>query len=664
MRASRESMTTRHAQPMRALALLCAALCTACAARGPARMDDSVDAAPVTVESASDAPTSVTPMSVTVDTRLLPQVDALLQRLMREERALTIDGQPVFAGRDKFLPGKIAVGMAHVIERMPADDPRLPRYLEGFRRLTDLTVDDDNREWGMFYSLTALHMLDQAGLLQRAVAPDTLARLRERLDWRSFVREDDLAMIGLPNNYYGVAYGIAELRHALGWDDRTGAVRLLEKTLAHYRQYSATGFADETEGDGRYDRYSVLLVAEIAHRFIEAGREPPEEMKRWLHASAQLMLLRVGPNGEGFEYGRSIGAYGETAVVEVLTAAAYLDVLTPEEREVAYAACARIAQRYMDLWVDARTGSVNLWDGGRRTDAYRGKHRILGENLSLARQFFYTSDLWTRMGYAGKAPQADLAAWRASRPRATFTRFNTGEPQRGLFTVIDGQRLFGLPFINGGKGQHMHSPYFALPFSEGLIAGIADGDHPQLLPRVRLTDGAVLQPGAFHTDLRGAWEDGRYVVRAALPQADRLGAEEPVPDPRLQGETTYVFAPGRVSRSDALQLRAGGGEAQVEMVFAAHEPVRALRREGTAWVAEYGAAPGPGDAGAARAGGPLRQMRVEGYTRCDAAPAPADHAAPAAPFRSVLRCSAMVPATGDLRLGWRMDYARAGHGAE
>ena len=87
--------------------------------------------------------------------------------------------------------------------------------------------------------------------------PATLAKLRAKLDWRRFVRPD-LTLIDLPNNYYGVAFSIARLRYLLGWEDAAASEQLLARTLDHYRNYSGDyGFADETEGKGRFDRYSA-----------------------------------------------------------------------------------------------------------------------------------------------------------------------------------------------------------------------------------------------------------------------------------------------------------------------------------------------------------------------------------------------------------------------
>ena len=264
----------------------------------------------------------------TVESRIRPQVAALLDGLAAQGRRYAIDGTPVFSGDDPFLPGKIALGLAGVLLNTPADDARRSAYVAEFRRLAALTVDDPNDTWGIYYYMSALNRLRKAGLLDTAVDRLTLAKLRVRLDWRTFVDVNDFTLIDHPNNYYGVAFAIARLRTLMGWEDTSGSERLLTKMLDHYRKYSGTyGFADETDGEGRFDRYSVLLSAEIAQRFLETGSKPPDEVIGWVRKSADVMLARVNPYGDGFEYGRSLGPYATTAMVEVFTAAAALHVL-------------------------------------------------------------------------------------------------------------------------------------------------------------------------------------------------------------------------------------------------------------------------------------------------------------------------------------------------
>ncbi|KQV58736.1 MULTISPECIES: hypothetical protein [unclassified Caulobacter] len=517
---------------------------------------------------------AVAPMNRTIETRLLPQMAVLLDKLLAEKRDMTLDGVKVFEADDKFLPGKIAIGLAYLVVDTPRTDPKFAKYLAAYRQIADLTVDDPNDTWGIYYYCQALWMLKEAGLLDQAVSPETQAKLKAKLDWRRFVRTDDLTLINLPNNYYGVAFSVARLRYRLGWEDASASEALLGRTLEHYRKYSGEyGFADETDGEGRFDRYSVLLIGEISHRLIEAGMPATPEVRAWLRRSVDLMLPRLNLRGEGFEYGRSIGTYGETAFLEVLTAAAKLDVLTPKEKTMAYAFSSRVAARYMDFWFDPKMGSVNMWEHGRRTDNYRGKHRILGENLSLGRQYIYTSAIWDELGFKDKAPDPGYAAWLNTLPKRSVTWFARGKNDRLVITLRDstggkGGRVIGLPIINGGETQHMHTPYYPIPFSPGMLQGVADAEFPQLLPRITLADGAQLAPLAYAAHVKIDERGARTIVTYDQDQLDRLGQRAPVADDRFSVKTTYVLEPGRIHRTDVFTPKGAVPVKAVDLAFA------------------------------------------------------------------------------------------------
>ena len=282
------------------------------------------------------------PYNWTVESQVQPQAERLLVELAKQGRGLAMDGTPVFNGSDKFLPGKIALGLTDFLVSLPKGDPRIPAYVADFRKVAKLTVDDANDTWGIYYYLSALDELRRAGLLKQAVDPLTMAKLRVRLDWRSFVDPDSYRLIDHPNNYYSVAFSIARFRQRLGWESPEGAEKLFGKITEHYHAYSGSfGFADETDGEGRFDRYSILLAGEVAHHFMETGGEPPPEVREWLRKSADVMLARLNAQGEGFEYGRSLGPYGETAIIEVLTSAAALHMLSPQAEALAYAYASR-----------------------------------------------------------------------------------------------------------------------------------------------------------------------------------------------------------------------------------------------------------------------------------------------------------------------------------
>jgi hypothetical protein len=519
--------------------------------------------------SVAEADPVVPAYNQTIRSSLEPQIEALLLDLVKDGRALTLDGVAVFNGKDKFLPGKIAVSLAEFLSLLPAGDPRLSTYLKHFRKIGQLTLDDANDTWGIYYYLLALDQLRRANLLDQATDRGTLAKLRVKLDWRQFVDVNDFSLIDLPNNYYCVAFGIARLRAQMGWEDGAGAAALYEKIVERYQRYSGIyGFSDETDGDGRFDRYSVLLSAELAHHFIETGERPPPAVLGWLRKSSDLMLLRMHENGSGFEYGRSLGPYSETAIIEVLSVAATLNVLSESEKELAYAYASHAAQRFVTFWTNKNTRSVDLWDHGRRTDAYRGKFRILGENLSLSHQYLYTNALWNAMGFKDKPPMANFATALQSLPRENVTWFSRGPYDRVLLTRREGGHVIGLPLVNGGASQHMHSPYFPIPFARDMLSGVADGTRPLLLPDFSLADGAHLMPLAFIRDVSITHRMQETIVTYRQSELDRLGEDSPVPDDRLSLATTYVFDKGRITRTDVYTPKGPLDIASIRLDFA------------------------------------------------------------------------------------------------
>lgn len=578
-----------------------------------------------------------------VQQRILAQTGVLLHRLARDKRDLRIDGTPVFNGNDKFLPGKIAIAFADYLVAQPHDDPRLADDLAAFRDIARLTIDDANETWGTYYYLLAIDKLRAAGLLTRALDETTLASLRTRLDWRTFVQPGTYVLIDHPNNYYVVALAIARLRHHLGWEDGTAADAIYQKAADHYVRYSGDfGFADETDGEGRFDRYSVLLAGELANHFIETGDRPPAEALTRLRKSADVMLLRMHDDGTGFEYGRSLGPYGETAIIETLTAAARLGVLNADERVLAYSYATRAARRYVEFWMKGATDSVNLWDDGRRTDTYRGKFRILGENLSLAHQFAYTNDGWNAMGFKDRPVVPDFASALERRPAHLVTWFARGVYDRVLVTHRDAGHIIGLPLISGGATQHMHHPYFPIPFSQGMLEGIPDGTAPVLVPRFTLADGSQLMPLAFIRDVTVTDAGDTTTVTFRQGELDRMGKSAPVADDRLAVTTTYTLQPHRIVRRDVFTPKTPLDVVSIQLEYASFSQDPAQ----DATTTRFGA-------------GAVTSFHVDGLDRCVSRVLNQDHdyESDSGPMTALVVCT-----TGATRLerplamAWTLDY--------
>ncbi len=572
-------------------------------------------------------PLAAMPMNQIVQRQLYPQLEYLFDKMVAEKERVTIDGVETLKSNDKFLQGKIASGLAHVVLNMRKDDPRLQERLRQFRDIADMTATMDNHTWGIYYYLEALYQLKQAGLLEQAVSPATLARLKTTLDWRTFVTPQ-WELIKLPTNYYGVAFSVARLRMLLGWEDDSASKVLLDKMMTHYATYSGKyGFSDETPGEGRFDRYSVLLVAEICERFIETGMEVTPELKALLRKSADVVLNFANTAGEGFTWGRSLGPYGETAALEILSVSAYLDVLTPEEKQYAYAYANRIVAKYMDFWTDPAMHSVDMWNKGRRTDSYRAKHRILGENFSLSHQLIFTNAFWNHAGMRDAKPKADLQAWLdRTHPRFSTTWFARGDYDRALAIYRDRKHVFSLAMINGGSSQYDNSPYYPLPFASGIVAGTPDSgaEHAQLLPKFTLLDGTQLLPVAYIKDIRTEAKGKGARVGYRQEALAKLGQKGPTPDARIGLETTYSFEPGIIVRTDVYTPKAPLQLKRVSLEFASYSA--APKVEGT--TVRFGS-------------GDVSAFEVSGLAACtaDATNGAEPYRAPEGPMASHVSCA-------------------------
>jgi hypothetical protein len=590
-------------------------------------------------------PLATTPMNRIVQNNAYTQLDYFFKKLATEKEGIIMDGTSPFKSGDKFLPGKVAAGLGHVLLNTPKNDPSLEQKLKDYRDIADMTVGMDNHTWGIYYYIGTLVKLKQAGLLERAVSPATLEKLRKQLDWRTFVTPQ-WDLISLPTNYYGVAFSIARLRMLMGWEDDSAGKVLLEKMLTHYKKYSGQfGFSDETDGEGRFDRYSILLIAEICERFLETGLQPTDELKGLLRKAADIALNVSNTAGDGFSFGRSLGPYGETALVEILSVSAYLNVLTPEEKQYAYAFSSRVAARYMDFWYDPSMHSLDMWGKGRRTDTYRGKHRILGENFSLLHQLLSTNEMWNDAGFKDVQPKADLQAWLdKNRPPFSVTTFAKGDYDRALAIYRDGKHVVSLNMINGGISQHDNSPYYPLPFAQGIVSGVADSGaaHPQLLPKFTMADGSQLIGAAWIKDIKTAKDGQRYTITYRQDELDKLGKRSPVKDGRIKLQTTYNLEHGVMTRTDVYTPVGAQEVEKVSLEFASFSDQATIKGNTVTF-----------------AQGDVTEYSVSGLQQCQSAPTNGgkDFMAPYGAMKTLVTCSTgKLTLKEPLTIKWTIKY--------
>jgi hypothetical protein len=511
---------------------------------------------------------------------IIPHLEYYVSQVHLYKKELTIDGVLGFTDKDVFVPGKVANAASYL---MSNTDPCCDKYeeiVQKTRDILDFTAGIEMSTWGYINYVIGLYRLKQKGIFEKVVKPETEELLRKVIDWRTFVNVSDLSLIDKPTNYYNVAFAVAKYRELLGWENEGYSIKLFEKLMEHIKAYSGEYlFMDETKGEGRFDRYSVLVAGEVATILHETDMPIPDIVLKMLRKSTEIYLDIANSFGHGFSYGRSIGAYGDTSALEVLSISAVLNILKSEEKDLAYTYNVKIAEKFRDFWIDKDMKSINMWDHGRRTDAYRNKGRILGENLSLCMQVISSYEHWVEAGYEAKECDSNFLEALNNRNPYRLYRFCGEGQDRAMAIIRDQGHVFSLPLINGGggtagdkggNGYYCKTPYLPVPHEDCVLEGTPDTTHPYLVPRVVLEDGTELMPVAYIKEIMDEVDGDEFKIIYTQDEVCKLGESYPQKDAIMSSKTIYTITPGIIEREDIFYPQEELSIKEIKMEFATY----------------------------------------------------------------------------------------------
>lgn len=510
-------------------------------------------------------------MKDVINNKIVPFLKEYFNKIYEGKENLTIDGVRAYNDQAEFVGGKVINACSYVVMNTDKDSSEYPSLLNKLSEIIKFQSTLLMETWGMLNCLNGLYRLKLAGSFDRVIDEQTLETLKREVDWRNFVDiNDNLALINKPTNYYGVAFGVAKYRELLGWENEGYSTLLLEKLMKHIDDYSGDlSFMDETPGGGRFDRYSVLIPGEIAALLTATNMEIPEKLLKMLRKSAEIYLTLANESGHGFAYGRSIGAYGDTSALEVLSMAAYLGLLTDEEKEIAYGYNTKIVNKFFDFWIDKEMGSLNMWENGRRTDKYRNKNRILGENLSLCMQIINSFEHWSKAGFEDRSIIPNFKDMLSSLPAHSLHRFSQGEYDRAMAVIRDGNHVFSLPLISGAKPYYYKTPYLPIPNENMVLETGANTEHANLVPRITLDNNTELMPIVYTKKIEESKSENQYTITYHQDELCVLEGNVPQKYEGLKSKTTYSFTSGSITREDVFYPNRDIKAKEIYMEFAA-----------------------------------------------------------------------------------------------
>lgn len=583
-------------------------------------------------------------MKEIITEQLRPKMISLFWKAAEGGKNMMMDGVWVYNEKAQFTGGK-AIGMGcRVVLEFLKGTPEEEKGINGLKQLIETVADLKMETWGILNAITGLYGLKKAGIFSLAVDEKMQNLLKEKLDWRTFVDvNQDYVLINKPTNYYGVAFGIARYRELLGWEEEGSSQILLNKLMTHIDRYSGSqGYMDETAGSGRFDRYSILIPGEIASLLMGTGMEVPEKIRQMLRRSVDIFLMLADKEGTGFSYGRSIGAYGDTAPLEVLSAAAEAgSILKEDEEALAYTYSVRLMERMLNFWYDDEMESINMWEKGRRTDQYRNKNRILGENMSLFMQVLNSYEHWRKCGFGEKRPADDYDEQLKNLPAHKLVRFAEEPYPRTLAIVRDGEAVWSLPIINGGRGYYKKDAYLPGVYCNGLISAVPDESYGAFLPELVLADGRVCAPVSYADYVEEKEIEGCYQVIYSQKVLADMQKDEPEPVKGICSRTIFSFTPGCVRREDRFCLDETVEAVQVKLVqgfFSANPQV--VKDQ-----INFGS-------------GRIKKTKTEGYDGClaDTELSEADYGTPRGKLETKISWKGAVKGKREICVAWEIEY--------
>lgn len=584
-----------------------------------------------------------------VQEELRPKMVSLFWRTYEGGRDFVMEGVPVYNDKAQFVGGKVINLSCYVVLEFLKGTEEFEAGLKALGHLVSWVSDLPMETWGILNGITGLYRLQKAGLLEQTVDRETLETLKKSLDWRTFVDvDDDYRLIGKPTNYYGVAFGIARYRELLGWERERHSSVLLDRLIRHIDQYSGDlSYMDETAGSGRFDRYSILIPSEVISLIMATGVEVPEKIRRMLKNSANIFLQLADDRGLGFAYGRSIGAYGDTAALEVLSAAAEAGgIYEGRQQDLAYGYSVKLLGNMMDFWYDEEMGSVNMWDKGRRTDGYRNKNRILGENMSLFMQMVNSYEHWDRAGWGDKETAPDYGELLEGIDSHFFVPFSQGEYERALAIVRDKGHVWSIPFINGGKKYYATDPYLPIPQENLVLDQTPDESHGNLVPELVLEDGRVARPVSFIKKIDARQEGEAFIITCFQDELCLMGGEEPEKAEGIKSVTVYELTSGCIRRRDRFLAAPGVGIREIRLTQMVYSQGGKVCEDGETVTFEQGVVTG---------------LKALGYDSCQVLPAPEDGSfdTPRGRLKTQVKRTAKVrPHEGEIQVEWEIRYRK------
>ena len=484
-----------------------------------------------------------------------PHLKYLCNRIYDDGDRMYLDGEKCFSKEEKFLPGTVISSFCYILTSCKKETDEYNIWLTKTKEMIVRNMDLGMDTFGILEFLSGLYELKCENIYDEIIDSTIQNKLKNNLHWNKFVNRKSLKLRnGLPTNYYGVAFRVALLREELGFENKGYSDKFLNILLDHIKRYSGEFlYMDETSGEGRYDKYTVTISSELCEALILVGKKPPKILYDLMKRSTDILLQLADEKGYGFTYGRSIGSHATGAVLENLPIAINMGIV--DDSKFAYSYAIYTGKHMVDFWYNKDRKVFNIWDDGKKTDGYRGKHRVLEVNLDLslkmirANKFLQKSKWNTLEPYTNEEYRKILE----NIPKFKVFQFEKKTYERALAIYRSSKAIFSLPIISGGKKHFNNTAYLPIPFAVDFMMGSPDETHGVLVPEITLKDGKRLMPICYSKNISYKEVDNTYEIEYIQDEMCVIEEQE-TPYKGIKSHVKYILREDYIERIDEFRI--------------------------------------------------------------------------------------------------------------
>lgn len=497
-----------------------------------------------------------------VKKKIYPHLIRLCELYEKEGHEMILDGAECFKeGLDNdFVYGTLVNVYSRILGFLDEKSVDFDQWIDRTRKVIEINIEKPLDTFGILEFLSAINELKEIDLYDKVITQRIESKLMDKLHWHVFINPQTLEFIRpLAKNYYGVAIRIALLREQIGYDEEGYSDILVDKFFEKVPENDdGTIYMDETNGHGRYDKYSLNVASELSELYILFNKPIPEKIKRMLRASIEANIIIGDEYGHGCLYGRSIGGNASSTVIEVLPLALLQGDLMDDilDEEVVYNMVYAAGKRMIEFWFSSSRGIFNLWDDGKQTDSYRGKHRVLEVNLDLSLKMIRANKFLKMSGWYQKKPLASevLKDKLSCLPKVNYISYESESYDRGLAVYRGNSGIMMLPIINGAHHYYKNSQYMPIPYSYELISGSSNRAESSLIPKLYFEDGAIVSPIVYSKDVTVINRDDEMYVSYRQDEMCVMNDEMPGKYSGISDQITYRISDNVIERKDVFRV--------------------------------------------------------------------------------------------------------------